>query len=177
MNLFIRWAPGAASGAAAVRAALLALSSDLPTVEPQPVSDFLLLSLLPQRVAGTLGGGLGFAGLLLAALGVYGLVAMSTQQRRREIGIRMAIGASRANVLTLVFRDTLWLAAWGVAVGLVIALGAGQLIESLLIGVSPFDPISFAVGAIVVMITAGLATVGPARRAAGAEPMVALARD
>jgi len=177
MNLFIRWAPGAASGAAAVRAALLALSSDLPTVEPQPVSDFLLLSLLPQRVAGTLGGGLGLAGLLLAALGVYGLVAMSTQQRRREIGIRMAIGASRANVLILVFRDTLWLAAWGVAVGLVIALGAGQLLESLLIGVSPFDPISFAVGAFVVMISAGLATVVPARRAAGAEPMVALTRD
>jgi ABC-type antimicrobial peptide transport system permease subunit len=89
----------------------------------------------------------------------------------------MAIGASRANVLTLVFRDTLWLAAWGVAVGLVIALGAGQLIESLLIGVSPFDPISFAVGAFVVMISAGLAAVVPARRAAGAEPMVALTRD
>jgi ABC-type antimicrobial peptide transport system permease subunit len=160
-----------------VRAALLALSPDLPTVEPQPVSDFLLLSLLPQRVAGTLGAGLGFAGLLLAALGVYGLVALSTQQRRREIGIRMAIGASRANVLTLVFRDTLWLAAWGVAAGLVIALGAGQLLESLLIGVSPFDPISFAVGAFVVMISAGLATVVPARRAAGAEPIVALARD
>lgn len=177
MNLFLRVAPGAGPVAAELRTALRSLDPDLPAVEPRPLGEYLLLSLAPQRIAATVGGGLGLAGLLLAALGVYGLVAFYVVRRRREIGVRMALGADGKTVLLLVFGDTLRLAAWGVGAGLLVALAAGQVIRSLLVGVSPADPLPFAAGALAVLLFAALATWAPARRAAGLDPMVALTTE
>lgn len=89
----------------------------------------------------------------------------------------MALGADGKTVLLLVFGDTLRLAAWGVGAGLLVALAAGQVIRSLLVGVSPADPLPFAAGALAVLLFAALATWAPARRAAGLDPMVALTTE
>ncbi len=120
------------------------------------------------------GGSLGLAGALLAALGVYGLVAFSVTQRRREIGIRMALGADRRRVVALILLDTLRIAGWGLGLGWILALAAGQVVSSLLIGVSPFAPLPFALAGTLVVAFATLASLGPARRAATTDPVIAL---
>ena len=122
----------------------------------------------------TSAGSLGLVGLLLVGLGLYGVTAFSVQQRTREIGVRMALGARRADVLRMVLGQGLRLAAWGAGVGLLIAAAAAQLLSSLLYGVSALDPITFAGVAALVLIVAALATLVPARRATRVDPLVAL---
>jgi ABC-type antimicrobial peptide transport system permease subunit len=132
------------------------------------------VGLLPQRVAGWVAGSLGLLGLLLAGTGLYGVTAFSTTQRTREIGIRMALGAQRGDVLALVLRQGLKLAAIGLAAGLALSLGAAQLIAGLLFGVSPADPLVLMAVAIGLGAVALLASYIPARRATQVDPMVAL---
>jgi predicted permease len=112
--------------------------------------------------------------LFLAGLGVYGVVMYSVVQRYREIGLRIALGAQRANVYRLVLRDGLLPVAAGVAVGVAVALGSAHMMSSLLFQVSPYDPVLTA-GAVCVLLAVGaVACLLPARRAAGVEPMQAL---
>jgi ABC-type antimicrobial peptide transport system permease subunit len=110
----------------------------------------------------------------LAAVGVYGLVAQSVVQRRRELGLRMAIGASPASVLALVVRESLALATVGLAIGLVLAFGLTRVLESQLYAVSARDPIVFgAVGPVLLVVVAAASWV-PARVASRTDPMTAL---
>ncbi|MCG8461441.1 MAG: ABC transporter permease [Holophagales bacterium] len=120
---------------------------------------------------------LGLAGMVVACLGIYGVIAYSASQRVREIGIRMAIGAGRSNVVTLVARRGLALTALGLAVGICGALLGSQVLNAVLIGISATDPLTFIVVSLVFVIVAALACWIPADRAASADPLTALRHD
>jgi predicted permease len=130
--------------------------------------------LLPQRVAASVTGVLGALGLMLAAVGLYGVMAYSASRRSREIGIRVALGAHRSDVLRIMLRQGLRLAGMGVIIGLVLAGAATRIMAGLLFGVSPLDAITFAAMSAVFIGVALVATYVPARRAAAADPMVVL---
>jgi putative ABC transport system permease protein len=117
-----------------------------------------------------------FAGssLLLAMVGIYGVIAWTVRQRTREIGVRMALGAQRSAVLALVLRRGLKLATAGIVLGLLGAIGLTQLLRSLLFGVSPADPLTLLAVPALMLLVALLACWLPARRAARVDPMEAL---
>jgi ABC-type antimicrobial peptide transport system permease subunit len=125
-------------------------------------------------MASQLASALGLLALVLASLGIYGVTAYSVSQRTREIGIRVALGADRRAVLRLVLGQGLRLLAIGVALGISGGAAASRLISSLLYGLSPFDPITYAGVSLVLVIVALLASYGPARRATSVDPMIAL---
>ena len=164
--------PGATPDA--LRAALLGEDPRLSLSAAQTLEAVTAVALLPARAAALVTGLLGALGLFLAALGVYGVVAHGVAQRRREIGIRMAVGARAAEVLRLVVGGGLRLALPGVVVGVLGALGVGRLLGGMLLGVSPADPLTFAGVAVVLLAAVVLASWLPARRAAATDPMEAL---
>jgi putative ABC transport system permease protein len=135
------------------------------------------VALLPQRVAASVTGVLGALGLLLAAVGLYGVMAYSVSRRSREIGIRMALGARRAEVLRTIVRQGLRLAGLGVAIGLVLAAAATRALAGLLFGLSPLDGLTFAGTSALLLAIAGVASWLPARRAAAADPRVVLSAE
>jgi predicted permease len=158
----------------AVRQALKTFDPNLPLVRMQSLASYADLGLLPQRLAASVAGSLGVVALLLAGIGIYGVTAFAVASRTREIGVRIALGADRARVLRLVLRQGAKLAAIGGAIGLAVALAASQLISSLLFGVSPVDPLTYAGTASVLAFVTLLATFVPARRAAAVDPIQAL---
>jgi ABC-type antimicrobial peptide transport system permease subunit len=119
-------------------------------------------------------GGIGVVGLLLAAVGVYGVLSYAVSQRTQEIGVRVAHGASRRDVLRLVVGQGLSLAIVGIVIGLALAALGTPLARSLLYDVSPFDPFSFGVVSVFLLSVAFLASFVPARRATKVDPLVAL---
>jgi putative ABC transport system permease protein len=137
-------------------------------------SELLARSLESQRVSALTTGGLGLAGLLLSAFGIYGLVAFVVSQRTREFGVRMALGASRRRILGAVLSDGLRLAAPGLALGLVVAGGFTVAVQSMLLGVAPLNPAAFGLAAVAVLTVVLLACAVPAARAAGVDPSEAL---
>jgi len=112
--------------------------------------------------------------LLLGAVGVYGVVSYSVTCRTRDIGLRIALGALKSDVMRWVFADGMRPALVGLFIGLVAAVGIGRLLQSQLFGVSPTDPLSFGAVALVLLLTSGLACYLPARRAARLDAIVAL---
>ena len=161
----------------AVRDALKSFDPNLPLVRMQPLQSYADIGLLPQRLAASLAGSLGIVALLLAGLGIYGVTAFAVASRTREIGVRIALGADRARVMRMVLWQGARLTAIGGAIGLALSLGASQLVSSLLFGVSPTDPVTYAstLGALAAVTLAG--TVAPARRAAAVSPMTSLKAD
>jgi ABC-type antimicrobial peptide transport system permease subunit len=135
------------------------------------------VALLPARVAGYALGFFGVLGLGLASLGLSGIVAYSVSQRTHEIGVRVALGASRRDVLRLVLAEGLRLTAIGLAVGLVLAVLAGRLVSGLLLGLSAADPATFSGVGVLLLVTALAASYLPARRALRVDPMAALRRE
>ena len=158
----------------AMRATVRSMDVNVPVLQAGSLADLTAFGLLPHRLAAWIAASVGLIALLLAMIGVYGLTAHSVAQRRREIGIRVALGALRGQILRMTIRRSLALTAVGSAIGLLIALGAAQLLTGLLYGVSSVDPISF-LGAVVLLGTVALtASVIPARRAASINPVEAL---
>jgi predicted permease len=133
--------------------------------------------LFPQRIAAIVTGVLGGVGLLLAAVGLYGIIAYSVSRRTREIGVRVALGAQRADVLGMVVREGMRLAGTGVVVGIGLAAVATRLIAGFLFSVSPIDTATFAGMSLLFVAVALLASYLPARRAAATDPLTALRSD
>jgi hypothetical protein len=128
-------------------------------------------------LSSTLAAALGSLALILAAVGIYGVVAYAVGRRTREIGIRIALGAQLADVRKLFLRHGLWLTAAGIALGIVLALVLTRMISAYLFGVGPMDPLTYAAVAVVLAAISLLATYLPARRAARIDPNVALRAD
>ena len=163
--------------APALQAEVRSLDAALPRPVVRPMREAMSLGLFPQRVAAMVTGVLGGAGLLLATVGLYGIIAYSVSRRTKEIGIRMALGARAGDVLRMVLRDGMSLAIAGVVIGVVLAGGASRLISSFLYGVSPLDALTFVGMSLALGAVALLATWLPARRAAAANPVTVLRTD
>ena len=131
-------------------------------------------SILRERLFAVLSAFFGGLALLLAAIGLYGLMAYNVTRRTQEIGVRIALGAARRNVLSMILRDTLGLTAIGLAIGLACTLAASRLVANLLFGVSAQDPVTLAAVSVVLIAVAAFAGWIPARRATRVDPMVAL---
>jgi putative ABC transport system permease protein len=158
---------------AAVKEAV-AQVSPRSTEEFTPLSQQVADSLTRERMLATLAGFFGALALLLAAVGLYGVLAYNVARRRNEIGIRMALGAGRPAVLSMVMREAGSLATTGLVIGTVGALAAGRLVAALLYGLQPADPATLGAAVAVLAGVAGLAAYLPARRAARVDPMTAL---
>lgn len=158
----------------AVRRELKAIAPDWELRNPQTMDDQVGTSLLPQRVAGIVLSLFGAVALLLAAIGLYGVIAQSVARRTREIGVRMALGASGSAVRRLVFRGGMRLVGWGVAVGVPLAWGSTRLLRGFLLGDGRLDLLMFAGAAVLLAVVAALAIVVPASRAVRVDPMAAL---
>ncbi|HYT66179.1 MAG TPA: ABC transporter permease [Vicinamibacterales bacterium] len=175
--LHVRTDADAAGVLPAIRAVVHDLDPNLPLFDVRTIDQHMRLSMFIARMAASMLGVFGALGLLLASVGLYGVIAFNATQRTREIGLRMALGAAQQDVAWLVMRQGLALSAIGLTTGLLLAFGAGQVLAKQLVGVSPGDPISFAGTAIVLLLVASLASAIPARRAARLDPLVALRRD
>jgi len=122
-------------------------------------------------------GGFAALALLLAALGIYGVMAFAVAQRGHEIGLRMALGAQRSDVVLLILRDGMKLALWGVGVGLIGVFTLGHLMRTTLYGIKTVDPGSFVAVAVTLLAVAVVASYVPARRSAKVVPMIALRQE
>jgi macrolide transport system ATP-binding/permease protein len=161
----------------AMRRELLALEPGLVIMDASTMESHMAASLMPARVGAMLAAAFGGLGTLLAAIGLYGVIAFSVARRTKEIGLRMALGAEPGGVLAMVMRQGFTLVAVGLAVGALLAGGVATVLQGLLYGVTPFDPWAWtaAVGA---MLSAGaLANAIPARRAMRVQPLTALRTD
>ena len=158
----------------AVRGEVRAVDPDLPTYGIQTMEEVMALSVGQQRFAMGLLGVFAFLALVLAGVGIYGVMSYSVSQRTHEIGIRMALGAERRDVLQLVLRQGLMLTVAGMGIGLAAAFAVTRFLRFLLFGISPTDPLTFAVITIVLGAVALLACYIPARRATKVDPMIAL---
>ena len=174
MYLHVRGAGELAPTVAAVRRELHRLDPDVAPISVAPLEGVLGSSLLPQRLAAVLIGAFGGLGLILAAVGVFGVLSFRVVQRTQEIGVRVALGARRRDVLALVLRDGLRLLLIGLAVGVTGALLTTRLFAGLLHGLSPTDPVTFVAVPALLAIVVVLAAYLPARRAARIDPMEAL---
>ena len=173
MNLHVRTAGSAGAMAAAVRQALGELDPTAP-VEVKTLEEIVGSSLFPNRLGAFLLGVMGAMGLLLATVGLYGVIAYAVARRTREIGIRMALGASKSAVLKTVAGDASILVCTGIVVGLVLSLAATQPLRMFLAGVSVIDPLTLA-GVALVLLSVGVgAVIVPARRAMRVDPIRAL---
>jgi predicted permease len=157
-----------------IRREVQVLDSSLPIYGVKTFAQQKLESLAPDRLLATLSTFFGGLALLLASIGLYGVMASSVQRRTREIGIRMSLGASRSSVLWMVMRSCLLLVGAGIAAGVVLSLVLSKLLTSLLFGVPPRDPFAIVAAALVLTIVAALAGYIPAFRASRVDPMIAL---
>jgi len=177
MGLVIRTAGDPAAFATTLRREVQALDKDQPVYSVRTFDDVVANSLGTRRVSMQLFAVFAGAALLLAALGIYGVMAYSVTQRTQEIGIRMALGAQKSDVLGLVIRQGMTLTVIGVVVGLAGAFALTRLIASLLFGVAATDPLTFVAIPLLLLFVALVACYLPARRAARLDPTVALAQS
>jgi len=174
MNLIVRTEGDPHRMAAGVRSAVLATDRDQPVTQVRTMEEVLDAAAAQPRFTTSLLGALSATALLLAMVGIYGVIAYSVAERTGEMGVRIALGAQRAAILRLVLRQGLGLAGAGVVAGLAVSLGATRLLSSQLYHVSPTDPRAFAASAALFLAVAAWASYVPARRAMQADPMLAL---
>ncbi|HKQ74024.1 MAG TPA: ABC transporter permease [Blastocatellia bacterium] len=153
------------------------LDPQAPAVGLRMMRDWVDDSLTQERFIAQLGSAFSLFALLLACVGLYGVMSYTVARRTNEIGIRMALGAQRSDVVGLVLRETMLLVVIGVIIGLSAALGATRLVASLLYGLTPNDPLTIALASMLLLTVAALAGYLPARRASRVDPMVALRHD
>ena len=174
--LVLAQAPPAAV-AQALRREMAKLSGEVVLTEPETIARHIDDSIFQERILATLSGFFGLLALLLAAVGLYGVVAYGTAQRAREIGVRIALGARRSGVLWMVLRDALLLVSAGLAVGLPLAMAAGRTVHAVLDGVPAEGFATLASTGAVLLAVGTVAALAPARRAARMDPMAALRQE
>jgi len=157
-----------------IRGAMRAVDPDLPLDRLRQLRDIVSMSVARPRFYMSLIASFAIIALVLAAVGIYGVISYTVSQRSRELGIRIALGASGTNVMAHVLRPGLALAASGVGIGIVASLALTRLIASLLFGVTPVDPVTFGAVAAVLLGVAVAACAVPARRASRVDPLVAM---
>jgi putative ABC transport system permease protein len=173
MTLLVRTASPAAT-ATSVRRAVHEIDPSLAVFQVEPMSQVLSESVAAPRFSTVLLATFAIVALLLAAIGLYGVIAHAVSQRTREIGIRMALGASRPAVLRMVVGRGMWLASIGIVVGLAVALVVVRLFAALLFGVSATNLATYALSGVVLLAVGALSSYVPARRAMRVDPVVAL---
>ena len=173
-DLAVRASGNPSALAADIRKAVWAVDAQQPVTGLKVLSEFLDDDLAPRRFQTQLIGGFALLALLLASLGVYGVLSYAVSQRQREIGVRMALGAGPGDVVRLIAKQGMKPALIGVAIGLVTAYGLSNLISRLLYGITPHDTVTFATAAAVLLGVALLACWIPARRASRIDPLTAL---
>jgi putative ABC transport system permease protein len=174
LTLVVRTASDPQSVIGALRGEFQQLDANLPVYNVKTMTEHMALPLFPARVAAMLLGSFGLLALILAAIGIFGVMSYAVSQRTREIGIRMALGANAGGILKLVVGHGLKLIVVGLGIGLAGAVAGTRLMSSFLYGVSATDAVTFAVIALLLTGVALLACYVPARRATKVDPMVAL---
>jgi predicted permease len=177
MSFVIRMDRMSSSIAAAVRQAVADVDPAVPVLNLMTIEDHIDESLKQERLFAQLSTVFGLLALVLASVGLYGVRSYSVSRRTSEIGVRMALGASRAEITAWVMRETAGLTIVGVLIGIIAGLGATRLIRSMLYGLEPHDPAIFAGAAALLAVVAAVAGYLPARRASRVDPMVALRID
>ncbi len=160
-----------------VRCALASIDPALPFTEISTMSEEVDASLAPERTTAALASIFGAVAAVLAAVGIYGLLAYAVAQRRREIGIRMAIGAQSSDIAAMIGMQTITMAGAGIVLGLGAAFLAAPWIRSLLYGIAAADPVSLVTAALFVIVVSAAATAIPAIRATRIEPAIALREE
>jgi ABC-type antimicrobial peptide transport system permease subunit len=169
------WAPGNPPGLELqVKGVLANVDPNLVVSGVESYSEVIRADFVQQNMIASLTFLFGAVGLVLAAVGLYGVTAYGVEQRTREIGVRMALGADRGSVVAMVLREAFWQVGIGLALGLPAAIGAGYLIASQLFGVRPYDPLMLTEATLLLGLSALLAAIIPARRATRVDPMIAL---
>ena len=172
------WAPGSPPGMEErVRKALASVDPNLVLYAVDPYTKVVSADFQQQNMIATLTMLFGVLGLMLAAVGLYGVMAYMVEQRTNEIGVRMALGADRGSVVKMVLRGAFSQVGIGLMLGIPAAIGAGKLMTGQLFGVKPWDPVMLTVATLLLALAALLASLIPARRAAGVQPMVALRNE
>jgi predicted permease len=172
------WAPGnPADLQVQVKKTLANAAPNLVVNSIQPYREVVRASLAQQRMIASLTWLFGTVGLVLAAVGLYGVTAYGVEQRTNEIGVRMAVGADRGSVVLMVLREAFWQVGIGLALGIPAAIGAGYVIASRLFGVRPWDPMMLSLATLLLGVAALIAAAIPARRATLVEPMVSLRHE
>jgi putative ABC transport system permease protein len=174
LQFYVRTWQAPEAGEANIRAAMQQIDSKLVIDSLSTMDEQIIATLSNERLMALLAVSFGLLATLLAAVGLYGVLAYATAQRTREIGIRMALGAQRREVVRMVLRDVLRLAGISIVVTLPISILLSRTLRSQLYGVSPADPMILALGTLAIVLVVLIATLLPARRAASVEPMQAL---
>jgi putative ABC transport system permease protein len=159
---------------ARLRGVVQSLDPSMPIFDAKTLTEHMQIPLFPARMAAIVLGSFGVLALVLAGIGIYGVMSYVVAGRTREIGLRMALGADRRSVLRLIVGQGMTLAVIGLGVGLLVAAAFTRLLSSQLYGVSPADPVTFAGVAALLAVVAFLACYIPARRATKVDPMIAL---
>jgi putative ABC transport system permease protein len=169
------WAPGNPPGLTEkVRKTLAGIDPNFVLYDVDPYADVVSADFQQEKMIATLTSLFGALGLVLAAVGLYGVMAYTVEQRTSEIGVRMALGADRGSVVKMVLRGAFSQIGIGLAIGIPVAIVAGKLMSDQLFDVKPWDPIMLTLATLLLGLAALLASVIPAQRAAGVEPIVAL---
>ena len=163
--------------AADIAAVVRELDPSLVVVRSETLADSVALGLAPQRLLATLAGSLGLVGLLLASIGIYGVIAYTVALRRREFGIRMALGARRIGIVWMVLRHGMLLVGVGAVIGLAVSVGAGEVLSVFLYGLPAIHVPTFLGTALLFLVIGAAACYIPARHAIGIEPLRALRTD
>ena len=174
MNLVVRTASDPVSMVPAIRSQVLSVDKDQPVSDIMTMEQRVAKSVAAKRFVMSLLGAFSILALGLAAVGIYGVMAYLVTQRTQEIGVRMALGAQKRDVLKLVVGKGMALAVIGTTIGLVASLALTRLMRSLLFEVTPTDWLTFVISSTVLLIVALFACYLPARRAAKVDPLVAL---